>query len=98
MQVQSPLEQLFFTTVRIESISQHGQSFGTAFIFSYPYKDSNALFLVTNKHVIVDAHTTRFFFTTTENGQHPNIGERFDIEVPNLQWHGHPSPDIDVAV
>ena len=98
MQVQSPLEQLFFTTVRIESILKDGQSFGTASIFSYPYENSNALFLVTNKHVIANAYITRFFFTATEDGQHPNIGERFDIEISNLQWHGHPSPDIDVAV
>ncbi|GCE18968.1 S1 family peptidase [Dictyobacter kobayashii] len=99
MQVQSPSEQLFFSTVLIEAVSQQKQSQGkgTGFIFSYLYKGRDALFLVTNKHVIANAHTSRFFFTKTQDGQHPLIGHRVDIETDQV-WYGHPDPQIDVAV
>jgi hypothetical protein len=99
LDIQTPAQQLFFTTVRIEASSKdkQGTSTGTAFIFSYPYQDGNALFLVTNKHVVADSDTTKFFFTESD-GERPLIGQRFDIELQDQAWFGHPAPNIDITI
>jgi len=99
MEIQTIAEQLFFTTLRIETSTPTGSGTGTAFIFSYEWDGKTALFLVTNKHVISKATSGRFFFTLS-NGAQPAIGQRFDVHVDNFQqrWHGHPQPDIDIAV
>ncbi len=98
MQVTTVAEQLLFTTVRIETATPDGSGAGTAFIFGVQRAEKNFLFLVTNKHVINGASTGRFFFTLSD-GEHPQIGQRFDIEIDQFeqQWFGHPNPDIDVA-
>lgn len=99
MEIQTIAEQLFFTTLRIETSTPTGSETGTAFIFSYEWDGKTALFLVTNKHVISKATSGRFFFTLS-NGAQPSIGQRFDVHVDNFEqrWHGHPQPDIDIAV
>lgn len=99
MDIQTPAQQLFFTTVRIEASSKdkEGTSTGTAFVFGYPHQDGNALFLVTNKHVVADSDTTRFFFTESD-GERPIIGQRFDIELQDQAWFGHPEPNIDITI
>lgn len=99
MEIQTPSEQLFFTTVRIETSSSGESGTGTAFVFSYERNGKNALFLVTNKHVVAKATSGRFFFTLSD-GKKPLIGQRFDIQVGDFehQWHGHPQADVDIAV
>jgi len=99
MEIQTLAEQLFFTTVRIETSSPVGIGTGTAFVFSYEWDDKTALFLVTNKHVVAKATSGRFFFTLSD-GTQPLVGQRFDIQIDNfeLRWHGHPRGDIDIAV
>jgi len=99
MLVNSIAEQLLFTTVRIETITPDGIGTGTAFIFSYQQEEKRYLFLVTNKHVIRGAINGRFFFTLSD-GQSPQIGQRFDVEIGQFeqQWFGHPDAEIDVAV
>jgi S1-C subfamily serine protease len=62
-----------------------------------------APFLVTNKHVIKDATQGRFFFTKSagkEAKDGPAIGRVIDIKIDNFEkgWHGHPDPDVDIAV
>lgn len=99
MQVNTIAEQLLFTTVRIETTTPAGIGAGTAFIFSYQQEEKQFLFLVTNKHVIQNATNGRFFFTLSD-GQNPQIGQRFDIEINQFEqhWFGHPNPEIDVAI
>ncbi|GAP08814.1 hypothetical protein ATHL_03775 [Anaerolinea thermolimosa] len=99
MQVNTIAEQLLFTTVRIETTNPDGTGTGTAFIFNYQQEEKQYLFLVTNKHVIRGAIDGRFFFTLSD-GQSPQIGQRFDIQMNKFeqQWFGHPDPEIDVAV
>ena len=99
MQVNTVIEQLLFTTVRIETTTPDGISAGTAFIFNYQQEEKQFLFLVTNKHVVKNAINGRFFFTLSD-GQAPKIGQRFDVEMNQFeqQWFGHPDPDIDVAI
>jgi len=98
MQVNSIAEQLLFTTVRIETTTPDGIGAGTAFIFNYRQEEKQYLFLITNKHVIRGAIKGRFFFTLSD-GQAPQIGKRFDVEMNEFEqrWHGHPDPEIDVA-
>lgn len=99
MQVNTIAEQLLFTTVRIETTTPDGTGTGTAFVFNYQQEEKQYLFLVTNKHVIRGATNGRFFFTLSD-GQSPQIGQRFDIQMSEFeqQWFGHPDPEIDVAV
>jgi S1-C subfamily serine protease len=61
MQVESLAEQLFFTTVRIETENSSGRGSGTGFIYSYEWDAKTALFIVTNKHVVKDARIGHFF-------------------------------------
>jgi S1-C subfamily serine protease len=74
MEVQTPAEQLFFTTVRIETSTATESGTATAFIFSYEWDGKKALFLVTNKHVVTKASSGTFFFTIS-NGVQPQIGQ-----------------------
>jgi hypothetical protein len=96
---QTVIEQLLFSTVRIEADKASITEAGTSFIFSYEHDSKQYLFLVTNKHVVNGAKIGRFFFTLTHDGQNPRIGERFDIQVQDFQnaWVGHPDPSIDIA-
>jgi hypothetical protein len=93
------IEQALFSTVRIEADKTGVVEAGTAFIFEYPLDDKSTLFLVTNKHVVKGATAGRFFFTQSD-GQRPQIGKRFDVEIQDFeqQWHFHPGDSIDVAV
>jgi hypothetical protein len=99
MQIKTIAEQLLFTTVRIETVTSGGTGTGTAFIFSYQQKEEQYLFLVTNKHVVQGATNGRYFFTLSD-GQSPQIGQRFDIQMNQFEqlWFRHPDPEIDVAV
>ena len=99
MEIQTIAEQLLFTTVRIETSTTTGSAIGTAFIFSYERDGKPVLFLVTNKHVVANAISGRFFFTLSD-GIQPLIGQRFDIYIDNFEqvWHGHPQPEVDITV
>ncbi len=100
MKFDSPSEQLFFTTVRIETATPAGTGTGTGFGLLYEHNPTQQFpFIVTNKHVIKNAHSGRFFFTK-EKDNSPLVGQRVDVGIGNFEqhWHGHPDPDIDVAV
>ncbi len=100
MKFDSPSEQLFFTTVRIETVTAAGMGTGTGFGFLYDHHPTQQFpFIVTNKHVIKNAHMGRLLFTK-EQGNSPLVGQRVDVDIGNFeqQWHGHPDPDIDVAI
>lgn len=99
MKVDSPAEQLLFSTVRIEARKGIRIGAGTGFLVAYDWDDKHGVFLVTNKHVIEGYDDAYFFFTMAE-GQQPDIGNRFDVQIPDLQtrWTGHPNSDIDVTV
>ena len=100
MEFNSPTEQLFFTTVRIETTTAQGIGTGTGFGLLYEHQPNQQFpFIVTNKHVIRGAASGRFFFTL-EKANTPLIGQRIDINFDNFEslWHGHPDPETDVAV
>jgi len=95
---QTIIEQLLFSTVRIEADKASGTEAGTSFVFSYEHDSKQYLFLVTSKHVVEGADVGRFFFTLSD-GENPKIGERIDVQMGGFQsaWVGHPDPSIDIA-
>jgi hypothetical protein len=100
MRVETPAEQILYSTVRleIEGSEPHQIGAGTAFIFALKTERGSLPCLVTNKHMVKGAQVGRFFFTTG-TGNKPNVGEPLDILMENFeaQWCGHPDPEIDVA-
>mgnify|MGYP003532929773 CR=1 FL=1 len=71
MQVSSIAEQLFFTTVRIDTTSITGQNgSGTGFFFSHKVGDKEYRFIVTNKHVVADMREGMLTFLE-RNGEDP---------------------------
>lgn len=97
-------EQLFFTTVRIDTINQDNQQFsGTGFIFSYEKNDNDYRFIVTNKHVVAEMQCGALTFFTSENqGETPKLGDSFRLEIGNSDWnsmwYGHALHDVDIAI
>lgn len=100
MQVDSIAEQLFFTTVRVDTIAQNGGAgSGTAFFFSYKKGATNYPFVVTNKHVVMGMREGALSFLQRQD-QTPQLGQGFRLRIDDWQdaWFGHPSPDIDIAI
>lgn len=102
MQVQTIAEQLFFTTVRIDTTTaQGGQGAGTGFFFDHRINDVHYLFVVTNKHVVNGMREGRFSFLKQKDGL-PTLGDGFNLGVGpqdwSNMWFGHPDPEVDIAI
>jgi hypothetical protein len=98
----TPVRQLLYTPVRIETKSSDGTGgAGTSFVFRDAASPPNhQLFLVSNKHVIEGADEGYLYFAEEGADGLPKVGEPFFFksDMFSTQWHGHPNPDIDVAV
>lgn len=89
----SILEQIYFTTVRIESTYDNGSiSTGTGFIFQYDNNDKSYLFLVSNKHVIEKAVNGKLAFNKNNNGS-PAYGDIFEFIISYFSKRWIPHPD-----
>lgn len=101
MRVETPAEQLLYSTVLVETESGDPpqKGVGTSFIFSIQRGGNTFLSLVTNKHVVKEAARGRFFFTKRQ-AEEPLVGQRYDVHVEQFEnaWFGHPDPAVDVAV
>lgn len=103
MQVKTITEQLFFSTVRIDTVTVNGlQGAGTGFFFGHKFGgDKHALFIVTNKHVVMGMREGRFSFLKQKDAL-PTLGDGFTLQAgPQdwlAMWFGHPDPNIDIAV
>lgn len=103
MQVKTIAEQLFFTTVRIDTIATNGGlGSGTGFFFAHKIgEDKQALFVVTNKHVINGMREGRFSFLKQKDGL-PTLGDGFTLNIGQQDWanmwFGHPDPSVDIAI
>jgi hypothetical protein len=100
MQVTSIAEQLFFTTVRIDTETATGApASGTGFLFMHKVGEQGAPFIVTNKHVVNGMRAGHITFLQ-RNGQAPRIGEGLRLRLDDWQiaWFGHPSPEVDIAI
>lgn len=101
MQVQTMIEQMLFTTVRITTTSSAGAGLGTGF-FWMKTPDANGqaqLFLVTNKHVI-EGQTSAVLHLIAGGADGPRLGEEIEVRIddPPSNFVGHPDPNVDVAV
>jgi hypothetical protein len=100
MQVESIAEQLFFTTVRVDTISQSsGAGSGTAFFFLYQRGELNYPFVVTNKHVVMGMREGALSFLQRKD-QVPHLGQGFRLAISDWQqaWFVHPNAEIDIAI
>lgn len=103
MKVETLVENLLFSTIRIQASGSNGNSVGTGFVFAYESEATREVpvhFMVTNKHVIRD--TSEGMFVLIEHGGNGNPLIGHGIGIPILQfedhWHAHPDPNVDVAV
>ena len=98
----TPVRQLLYTPVRIETKSRDGGTgAGTSFVFrDAASPPEHQLFLVSNKHVIEGAEEGYLYFAEIGPDSKPIVGEPFFVKIDMfwMQWHGHPDPDVDVAV
>ncbi len=100
MQVKTIAEQLFFTTVRIDTITATGaQGSGTGFLFSHRIGEQNFPFIVTNKHVVMGMREGALSFLQRRDSL-PTLGNGFRLSIQDWPhaWFGHPSPDIDITI
>ena len=101
MQVDSIAENLFFTTVKIDTVANSGgHGSGTGFLYAHRLSDTeHAIFVVTNKHVVNGMRTGSLTFHKGKDGK-PDIGNGFRLDIQDWPqaWFGHPSPDIDIAI
>lgn len=98
----TPFRQLLYTPVRIEAKNREGgTSAGTSFVFRDSASPSgDQLFLVSNKHVVAGAEDGYLYFATEGPDGQPISGKPFFVRIDMfwMQWHGHPDPNVDVAV
>lgn len=102
MQVKTIAEQLFFTTVRIDTVAANGaQGAGTGFFFGHELNGADYLFVVTNKHVVMNMHEGQFSFLKQKDGL-PTLGDGLNLHIRHQDWSkmwfGHPDQNIDIAV
>ena len=99
----TPIEQLAFSTVRIETdLNNEDIGTGTGFFYSVKQQDdgSHIPVIVTNKHVIKDTTNGRFKLTLRNAERLPDIGSHMSIELDDFErrWIHHPIADIDLCV
>lgn len=101
------MEQFLYSTVRLETSGGSGEEAwtgsGTAFAYLHAVEGKgDAIFLVTNRHVVADASEGRFFFRVSEDkdGNRLAEGRRHDVLVPDIRdrFTVHPDDDIDLAI
>lgn len=98
MLVQTPLEQILFSTVRITTSSAAGSGLGTGFLYTQPMPaGGDGLVLVTNKHVVDGADTATLHFIAQAPDGAPSLGHEVTFTVPASEFIGHPDPDIDIS-
>jgi len=100
MQPRTIAEQLFFTTVRIDTVTLNGErSSGTGFFFSHKVDEQNIPFVVTNKHVVMDMREGALSFHQ-RSGAMPILGNGFRQRIDDWSqaWFGHPDPNVDIAI
>ncbi len=104
MLVETVLDQLFFTTVFIETADSRGRAgSGTGFVYNvHTGEGKSATFLVTNKHVVERQATAklRFVAGSGRDMERPLLGraQTLVIDRPESYFYGHPDPDVDVMV
>lgn len=100
MQVQTISEQLFFTTARIDTVTNNGAAgSGTGFFFTHRVGALECPFIVTNKHVVTNMREGSLTFLLRK-GDLPTLGNGHRVTIQDWPkaWFGHPAPDVDIAI
>ncbi len=100
MEVTSLAENLFFTTVRIDTIDRDGVAgSGTGFLFTHKHQDKEYPFVVTNKHVVAESIKGGITFIRGAMNK-PILGASFRVDFDSFKshWHGHPDVETDITV
>jgi len=98
--VETIADQLFYTTVFIETYTASSHASGTGFIINYPGEDDQVTpVLITNKHVFNGASSAAFTMVQAgSDGQPMNQATRMHVsDFQARTWVGHPDAGVDVA-
>lgn len=99
MQVQTMIEQLLFTTVRITTTAAGQIGSGTGFFLAEERPEGGtAVLLVTNKHVIAGADQVTLHLIAAGPANTPALGNGLTLTCSPNQFIGHPDPEIDVTM
>jgi len=92
-------DQIFYSTVHIESALPAGTSTGTGFLVLYAQADGSSIpVLVTNKHVLEGASAVSFTLVGANGDQAMTTGTRITVaDFDERVWFRHPDPRVDVA-
>ena len=100
MKVETPAEQLLFSTLRIQTRT----NIGTGAIVTHTWSDGKeGPFLVTNKHVVAGTQEAQVTFSLGEGDgeeSQPRLGESYTVTMSQgaWSWTGHPSDSVDIAI
>lgn len=105
----NPATKISLCTVRLECYGKKTGSVGTGYLYLFNDPlDKDAIYpvIVTNKHVVFDAHTLRAEFHIIKQGDdvaedgHAMNEEKLPVIIENLQnqTFQHPDPKIDLCV
>lgn len=102
MSTLSILEQLCFSTTRIETENFAGKKFsGTGFFYELIINDKTIPLIVTNKHVVKNMKKGQFRLTKSDSNGNPNCTEHFEIKYETdfvKMWYFHPDEEVDLCV
>ena len=99
----SIIEQLCFSTVRIETTSNEGISYsGTGFFFNLSIDDKTIVpLLVTNEHVVKGMTQGKFIMSECDESGNPIYTKHVPIYIEKnfeKKWIFHPDSEIDLCV
>lgn len=100
MKVETLVEQLLFTTVRIAWSAKSGELHtGTGFFFAYANGTNSHPFIVTNRHVVEGADATTITFHTAKDGA-LQLGKPYALTVTEAEkfWSLSNDPNVDLAI
>jgi S1-C subfamily serine protease len=97
----SIIEQVAYSTIRIEVSNGKESGIGTGFFFRFLEKDGlNIPAIVTNKHVIRGMSKGTFLFTSANEDGTPNNLIHIPVNIDEFEkaWIFHPDPKVDLAI
>lgn len=96
----SIIDQLVLSTIRMEcTLIDNSICTGTGYFFNFNIGEAQVPCVVTNKHVIKNASSAKFIFTTSKDGK-PQFGntEKFVLDNFEKICIPHPEAEIDLAI
>ncbi|GHU13239.1 hypothetical protein FACS189441_0320 [Betaproteobacteria bacterium] len=98
----SLLEQLCFSTTRIETENVTGSKFtGTGFFFNLQVQDKIVPIVITNKHVVKGMSKGKFKLTKADSNNNPLYTSHFTIAYETdfeQMWIFHPDSNVDLCI